>query len=37
MDHEARQPVNIPVVDFLELEFYLMDTRPDGKRQICTV
>jgi hypothetical protein len=29
MQYEARQPVHLPVVDFLELEFHLMDTRRD--------
>ncbi|WP_338760322.1 hypothetical protein [Massilia sp. METH4] len=31
MEYESTQPVNLPVTDFLELEFYLMDTRPGVK------
>lgn len=28
MEYEAKQPVFLPIVDFLELELYLMNTRP---------
>ena len=31
MDYEATQPVNLPIADFLELEFHLMDTRPGAR------
>lgn len=33
MGYEAKQPVDIPVADFLELEFYLMDVRPGVKTE----
>jgi len=31
MTYEAKQPVYLPVTDYLELEFYLMDARPGVK------
>jgi hypothetical protein len=31
MEYVATQPVNIPISDFLELEFYLIDNRPGVK------
>jgi len=31
MEYEAKQALHLPVTDFLELEFHLMDTRPDIK------
>jgi hypothetical protein len=31
MAYEAKQPVYLPVADFLQLEFYLMDVRPGIK------
>lgn len=31
MGYEAKQPVHLPVTDFLNLEFHLMDTRPGVK------
>jgi len=33
MEYEAKQPVYIPVDDFLKLEFYLMDVRPGMKTE----
>lgn len=33
MEYEAKQPVYIPVDDFLKLEFYLMDVRPGIKTE----
>ncbi|MBZ2205815.1 hypothetical protein [Massilia soli] len=29
MEYEAKQPVNLPIVDYLRLEFHLMETRPN--------
>jgi hypothetical protein len=31
MEYVATQPVNLPLADFLELEFYLLDNRPGVK------
>jgi len=31
MAYEAKQPVYLPIADFLNLEFYLMDARPGVK------
>jgi hypothetical protein len=31
MEYESKQPVYLPIYDFLSLEFHLMDTRPDVK------
>lgn len=31
MAYEARQPVYLPISDFLQLEFHLFETRPDVK------
>lgn len=31
MDYQAKQPIYLPVADFLNLEFHLMDTRPGVK------
>jgi hypothetical protein len=31
MEYEPKQPVYLPILDFLNLEFHLMDTRPDMK------
>jgi hypothetical protein len=31
MEYEAKQSVNLPIADFLELELHLMDTRPGVK------
>jgi|GEM_PF-3764105 len=31
MEYEPKQPVYLPVADYLELEFFLMDARPGVK------
>jgi len=31
MGYEAKQPVYLPITDYMELEFYLMDARPGVK------
>lgn len=31
MEYEPKQPVNLPIEDFFNLEFHLMDTRPGVK------
>lgn len=31
MEYEAKQAIYIPVIDYLDLEFFLMDTRPGVK------
>ena len=31
MEFEAKQAIYIPVIDYLNLEFFLMDTRPGVK------
>jgi hypothetical protein len=31
MEYEAKQPIYIPILDFLNLEFHLMETRPGVK------
>jgi len=34
MEYEAKQPVYLPIADFLNLEFHLMDVRPGVKPEV---
>lgn len=35
MEYEAKQPVDLPIVDYLKLELHLMETHPNIRPDAC--